>query len=269
MELGEATSQAERLLCEIARCPVIAEWYASADRRRASPCHHIIDYQARNFGATERRTYQAPEPWRGDLAGALLLFVSSNPSIGDDAPDEYPRWEWSDAATVRYFTRSFEDLIIDGAYTRPIPRLGRSIYVPFWGGVRDRARELMGPAVRPGRDYAITEVVHCKSRQEIGVREASAACARRYLRRVIAAAGARVVVVLGGVARAAVTLELRELGVSPGTQPDWGTVLDLPEIGGRNRLVVFLPHPNAHMCRSFAACVAESDLRRLQAALRP
>jgi hypothetical protein len=259
---------ANRLLCEIARCPVIADWYAYPDRRWSSPCHRIIDYQAQNFGAAERGAYQSPEPWRGDLAGAPLLFVSSNPSIGDDGPDEYPRWGWPDAAIVRYFNLSFDELIINGAYTRPIPRLGRSVYVPFWGGVRDRARELMGPAVRPGRDYAFTEAVHCKSRQEIGVREALTPCARRYLRRVIAVAGARVVVALGGVARAAVASELRELGIAPGAQPNWGIVLELPAIGGRDRLVTFLPHPNAHQRRSFAACAAEADLRRLQAWLR-
>jgi hypothetical protein len=39
------------------------------------------------------------------------------------------------------------------------------------------------------------------------------------------------------------------------------------EIGGRDRLVAFLPHPNAHMARSFAACMTPADLGRLREAL--
>jgi hypothetical protein len=38
--------------------------------------------------------------------------------------------------------------------------------------VRQRAIELLQRDVRPGVDYALTEIVHCKSKSENGVAEA-------------------------------------------------------------------------------------------------
>jgi hypothetical protein len=55
--------------------------------------------------------------------------------------------------------------------------------VRFWSAVKQRAKELLPEeSVRPGLDYALTEVVRCKSREEVGVAEAAAVCSNRYLR---------------------------------------------------------------------------------------
>lgn len=259
------------VLLEIARCPIVAEWYEQPDRQSANPCHQIIDYQQREFNAMSRADFQLPEPWRGDLQKAPLLFISSNPSIGDTDAGAHPRWHWDDQRIAAYFTDSFDDQVVDGAYTRSDrPDARRGQYVTFWGGILARARELFGPEVRPGRDYALTEVVHCKSRQEIGVNGPSGAlapCARRYLRRVVAASGARVIVALGSAARLAISRGLRRSEDAAPTLPPWGSVHGPVSIGGRKRLIAFLPHPNARQRRSFVECTTPAELARLRAAL--
>ena len=253
------------LLQEIAHCPVIADWFANPDRRTANPCRGIIAYQT----AAALPEYQLPEPWRGDLEHAPLLFVSSNPSIGPTRPDQYPRWDWPNEAIAAHFVNSFGKAIVDGAYiNRGDGRRGR--YVAFLGGVLSLARELLEPNVRPGIDYALTEVVHCKSRQEIGVNGPNGAlipCTRRYLRRVLSVSGACVVVVLGRAARLGVVEELTELGLPQGIMPEVGSIWGPIEVEGQARTVAFLPHPNAHQHRSFAKCMAPADLKTLKARL--
>ncbi len=259
---------AASLLLEIARCPIIDAWYAAdSAERTTNPCTEIITHQYEKFGAVERATYQAPEPWRGDLC-APLIFLSSNPSI---VPGE-GNGDWDAAALASFFTDSFDPdrgNIVDGAYGRK-PDGSRGRYVAFWGGMVRLARELMGPSVTPGRDYALTEVVHCKSQREIGVngpRGAIRECSERYLRRVVAVSDARVIVVLGAAARWARSWTFSDLGMPPDVTPQRGSVWGPIVVAGRERCVVFMPHPNAHMKRTFAELVQEDDIKKLQACL--
>ena len=87
--------------------------------------------------------------------------------------------------------------IVDGIYNRN--RRGERVdYVHFWASTRARATELLWPDPLPGWDYALTEVAHCGSQKEHGVPEAAATtCSGRYLRRVVSASSARVIVLLG------------------------------------------------------------------------
>ena len=43
--------------------------------------------------------------------------------------------------------------------------------VKFWTSVQRRAEELIGPIADPSVNYVMTEVVHCKSKKEVGVHE--------------------------------------------------------------------------------------------------
>ncbi len=85
--------------------------------------------------------------------------------------------------------------------------------------IRARAVELLGPGAEPFRDYAMTEVVHCKSKNEVGVKKAAATCADRYLDRVVALSPAEVVVIVGSHAhdRLATDLDLPKRPVRPST----------------------------------------------------
>ncbi|MFN2471237.1 MAG: uracil-DNA glycosylase family protein [Gaiellaceae bacterium] len=126
--------------------------------------------------------------------------------------------------------------------------------------VRARARELLpGRDVRPGFDYALTEAVRCKSRGEAGVADALETCSSRYLRRTLEQSGSQLVVVLGRHAAWAVSAQLG-VPARPRLHPD-------VSVGGKARAVVFMPHPNARVARSFAAVLGKDGLALLRARL--
>jgi hypothetical protein len=228
-------SQARQLALEIARCPIIA----SVLRGDRSPCREVVNFQRRS--APDR---WVAEPWSGHLEQAPILFLSSNPSAGDPVgpPTAGDLTASSDdEAILHVFDDAFEDGpwigIHDGTHFRSANgRVGG--YVAYWGSCKARASELLGRPAVVGVDYALTEVVHCSSQHEIGVRSAAVECVPRYLRRVLGLSPAAIVVVVGAVARDVVRSTVPETGggaayVGP---VDWA---------GRARYVLFLPHPNA------------------------
>jgi uracil-DNA glycosylase len=82
----------------------------------------------------------------------------------------------------------------------------------------------------------MTEVVHCKSTGERGVVAAARHCPDRYLDRTIAVAGARLLICFGKFAQGEL---LRRYGL-----PLERVLVGPAEIAGKDRCVVFLPHPN-------------------------
>ena len=187
------------LLLSVARCPVAEHCLADGKH----PCAKIVGSQ----GVGSIAEFQSPEPWSGHIATAPILFVSSNPSIGPTAFHEYPRASWTDESITEYFEFRFGgkplSSVEDGIYNRlpGAPRTGRTA---FWVQVRARAAELLEttPAnVKPGKDYALTEVVRCKSVKQYGVAEALSTCTQMYLKPTLDASAATVVVVLGKCAR--------------------------------------------------------------------
>jgi uracil-DNA glycosylase len=209
----------------ITHCPNIA--LALEDGPR--PCRTIVRSQH-----APKDEFQLPEPWRGQIDKARILFVGSNPSIGDDryalrsSPDDQV-WESQHLA----FGGGSRPYVLDGIKTTK-PDGSPLKVVRYWSSIRARARELLPDAI-PGEDYAITEVVHCKSVDEIGVHEAALKCYSLHSSNVFSVSPAKVVVVLGKFARE----ELLGAGTDFPRLP-----LDM-ELGGRTRAVLFLPHPNA------------------------
>jgi len=192
-----------------------------------------VEYQKQKWAADTYARFQVPEPWVGQIDKARILFVASNPSIGDDdhalgGSDDNTIWESHHLA----FGGGSRAYIIDGIKTtNDKGEPGHT--VRYWCSIRARAKELMPTAV-PGQDYAITELVHCKSRKEIGVSEAADECFRKHFENVMAVAKARVIVALGTFARK------RFLGAeSPPLTPIER------QYGGRLRSIIFLPHPSS------------------------
>jgi hypothetical protein len=179
---------AEALLCEIARCPEVAT--AIADHTH--PCAEVVRFQDRI-----PVEFQPPTPWVGKLDEAPILFIGSNPNIS--GREHYPGVDASDAELVDFFDLAFEGeraQIQQG--TRPLQADGRYAgSVQTWAGVRRRAEELLERRAIPGRDYAMTEIVHCRSHDETGVDRARNLCADRFLERTLAVSNARIVVGLG------------------------------------------------------------------------
>jgi hypothetical protein len=243
------------LLDEIVNCPHAQQ--CLGDSAAENLCRTIVEYQ----NTLSLQKFQVPEPWSGEIEKAPILFLSSNPSIGGD--EAYPTWDWSSKEVHDYFNYRFEGghktWILDG--TKSLQTDGTySRVTQFWAAVRKRAIELLQRDVIPGFDYALTEIVHCKSHHEFGVEQAQEQCVQAYLMRILELAKARVIVVLGARARQFIQREFKI--------PPEKLLSELIEIGRNQRLFTFLPHPNARANRSFAKCLQNDELERLRAFLR-
>jgi len=173
--------ETRKLLLEIARDKEFASAYAVAiddvcqgrgkTRRdgayRAAYAHAEELHKA---GYDKPSDMQLPEPWNGDIENCRVLFVGINPSVSPD--EKYPMPGWTDDEIADYFERRFpvyakrgpkggkwETMRVDG-----MMKLGdhRS---PTWELCYNGAKVLLGRDVVPGKDYALTEIVHPKTRK--------------------------------------------------------------------------------------------------------
>jgi hypothetical protein len=227
-------------LLQIARCPLFA-----LGGMAGSPCQTILGVQ-NNLPHAQR---QVPEPWRGRL-DSPLLFVSSNPSIDPD--DDSPLACNSDEELVSYFEAGFPQ-----AFPRVRLRNGnvRPNYVRFWASLRNRAAEIWNlppNEIRPGLDFSITEIVHCKSQSEVGVTAALGTCKQLHWNTIISASSAQLIVVIGKVARDSFSL--------PFPIP----VLQR-EVGLQNRWALTLPAPNSRRIqKKVSAHYSEQQLSQIR-----
>jgi hypothetical protein len=205
-------STSRQLLHEIARCPNVQQCLGTASPH---PCQKVVHAQELRVAA-----HQLPEPWNGRIETAPILFVSSNPSF--NPREQFPNLSWGDEQIATFFTTRFD-------------HSDQSSH--FWRVVRRIAEALLGRPPRPGVDYALTEIVRCKSRKEEGVVDAIRECAPRYLARTFEVAGATVIVALGKKARNIVATEV-------GVGSDIG--LHGPvDIATKPRFILMLGHPSA------------------------
>jgi hypothetical protein len=246
---------ATELLLEVARCPVLVGC-KMGELAGSHPCASIVAVQA----DVPLELHQLPEPWSGDLERAPILFVSSNPSINRN--EEYPLGSWSDDEIVDFFQHRFgggrkpwviggsRSLRLDGTHSNP---------TSFWAGIRNRATDLLGRQARPGLDYALIEIVRCKSAGEAGVGQALAECPSRYLRRSISASGAVVIVTLGEKARPTVAALFGG--------PERNSVFGPVEIGGRTRYLAAIGHPTSGDPKRWEKCIGGEWTGRLRLAI--
>ncbi len=220
------------LLARITRCPIVQRCLAGEHL----PCSGIVGSQNAAAGG-----FHVPEPWSGHIARAAVLFVSSNPSI--DPAEAYPTGGWDDERRADFFAGRFDPRAVPWVDHRMRPLLAttpptrRDKGTRFWFAARARASELLERQAAAGTDFALTEVVHCKSPGEAGVAEAYDTCVQTWLRPVLRAASAPVIVLFGTHAKRA----FHDLsGIEPGT-PMTGPY----DIEGVFRIVLQLPHPNA------------------------
>lgn len=180
----------DNLLDSIVRCDEISK--SHIDPTHA--CAKIVSVQ-RGLGGGN--AYQVPEPWRGDIRSAPLLFISSNPSIDllDDAP-----WNTQPTKEIAIYYDG-PDKKISKHFPHSTYRYGPQSRNPvkFWKSVHQLAVELYGLdfELTSGKHYAITEVVHCKSQREYGVREALACCSDKYLGKILENSECQFIVSLG------------------------------------------------------------------------
>lgn len=229
----------KELAKDIFRCELLDKAKSNCDH----PCHRVVSYQ--QYGTSTDR-WQVPEPWRGNIEEAPLLFVSSNPSIDplDDAP-----WNIETNAIIEDY---YDSGVISCNFPKSTSAAGKTSNRPvaFWTALRKRAEELFKREdLTPGKDYALTEVVHCKSRGEYGVAEARKTCADRYLSRVLGISGAKVLVCFGRQAHEEVDALLPN------------------DLARNGPIILKLPHPNARVRRTAAACLTQDELDKVHRCL--
>jgi hypothetical protein len=229
LEEEKRATDASQLLLEIARCHIAQQHCQNP--KVCGPCSAIVSVQK----TSRWENFQVPEPWSGDLVKARILFLSSNPSI--NMAEVYPNASSTDSELRDFFESRFAGhWIRDGKY----PRLKTEKYgsaVKYWSNIRGRASELMNDP-KPGVDFALSEIVHCKSEREEGVDYALSHCTDRYLERLLSCTGARVIVLVGRKTLNRwneLQLELPKVLDREGTDLQW--------VAGRERFCVFLPHP--------------------------
>ena len=240
---------------DIINCPRIA-----AARQGHGPCATVV--------ASQGNAGHLPEPWVGHLETAPILFISSNP--GFDAEEHFPTADWPRDQVEEFFTDRFS--AGDPRYVVEFRvrhagggRAGRA--PQYWSEVDRCAFELLGrrrPAgVEPGIDYALTEVVHCKSRGNQGTAEAANSCADRYLQRVLAASDATVLVCYGDT----VWPQVRRVLGLPVAQPPANRVALVGPIpvAGKERMLLFLPQPGSSRPRRPSVVLDEAQMEQLRA----
>jgi hypothetical protein len=230
------------LLLRIARCPLIPLALGNPSHR----CHRVVATQT--VPSDDR---QVPEGWAGNLRGARIVFLSSNPSIslaGDDQPadevEPYPAASSSDDDIAHFLGRRFDQTVTPQPFvtnSRSLLRNGRYAerVTTTWNEIRNRANELLSNEADPARNYVMTEVVHCKSRQNRGADRASDTCADLYLDEIMRLTAAPIVAVVGQVAQRYIRRRFPQLPEPPAIHPQ-------AELGRRLRTFLFIGQPGSH-----------------------
>jgi len=259
-----------RLAAEICNCP--RREAALSDK--SSPCHKVVKNQLKV--TKEFSEFHRPEPWIGRLSTAKLLFISSNPGLSVDQGsdrEEFPTQSWTPEESAEFFVERFNqnrdpviatfnnpdepDFLtrsIDGEYRSG----GKNPKRPqaTWSGIHKLACELLGQMCSPDSDYALTEIIHCKSLMGAGVAEASDTCADSWMARILNSSPANVLVVIGAKVRDNFAnpflgapsnfAEANGAAYKMMTQKERAMRdIFLTQYGGRPRLVVFNWHPTS------------------------
>jgi hypothetical protein len=181
-----------------------------------------------------------PEPWCGDILNAPILVISSNPAISEK--ELYPDSTWSQKMINDFFVNRFKDRGKKYSWVydyRVLLRNGiRGRKVSYWSCINNRIKEIIGRKPIPGIDFCITELVHCKSRDEIGVSKAFPECAKLHLKRVMALSNASFIIAFGSVVK------------------DFLNGIDQYQ----NKPILYLPHPNARGVKTIPKLIEANKL---------
>ena len=221
-------------LCEeIACCKNICDYFNGglSSKNDKPPCREIIESQLclesnckklinednykktleviiNNMREEFSENFQIPEPWVGHIDKAPLLFLSSNPSISDDEKD-YPRFgkikKNIESSSLSFVFKDDPLKLIDFYNKRFEANPKKENKWPsYWNSVYKAALYLYDKndkkdngSIKCGCHYALSEVVHCKSKSETGVPQALNECSEKYLEELLDISPAKVVVVYG------------------------------------------------------------------------
>lgn len=138
-------------------------------------CHSLYDSQH----VASIQDFQIPEPWNGDIVNAPILFLGINPGFTSD--ELYPKtgdpyWTRTPGVLDATKVENFFECRFNGVYVthsnghkfsiKTISQQFRELKGrTFWGYIKSIADKILNTrTTRPGIDFAITEIVHCKSK---------------------------------------------------------------------------------------------------------
>ncbi len=164
-------------------------------------CHKICSLQYGDGDIDTMLDRQVPEPYNGNPITSKLIFISSNPSIGEiednptvlwdgddmwdffnerfnpQCPDSTAPYVYHPGNSYKYYPRCLDGM---GDVKSPAMTRGYSKRpVPFWRNAAKIAELFLGKGATL-QDCLLTELVHCKSKSEIGVPEAMDTCLDRF-----------------------------------------------------------------------------------------
>lgn len=99
--------------------------------------------------------------------------------------------------------------------------------------------------IRPGIDFAITEVVKCKAKKENGVNKARKECANRYFQKVLSLFGGEILCVVGKHAQDVFNKEYGKIFNRVQDDSYKVSCRGTCVINGKEFKVIFLPHPSS------------------------
>lgn len=194
------TTKIPELLFEIVECGNFCRLISSCQKEH--PCSKVVYLQISENKDCENK-YLLPEPWSGDIVNAPILVISSNPSYSCE--ELYPDSSWSETMIADFFMNRFEDRgeQYSWVYQNKVLNTNgsRSKSVAYWSNIKNRIEELIGREPVPGKDYCITEIVHCKSKGEQGVKEALKECSEKFFDKILSISGAKIIIAVGSKVR--------------------------------------------------------------------
>lgn len=231
-----------KLLFDIAKCYNFCDLLKECNTSHS--CDDIINFQRICGNAKSFCDFQLPEPWSGDIINAPILVISSNPAYS--SCELYPTLDWPDPMIADFFINRFKNR---GRYSwvlnnRVLNKDGsRSNPVRYWSSIQKRVEEILGRTAKPGIDYCITELVHCKSSNEKGVKKALPVCAENFCCDILKITGAKLIIVIGSIAKNYIKANC----ISPNGIP-----------------MIYLPHPNARGKKKVSDYYSEEEIENLR-----
>ena len=229
------------LLFDICNCDNVAKVFSSLYLKH--PCYDIVKFQ-KGQGVKNINDFQLPEPWSGDIVNAPILFISSNPGYSN--LELYPLLTWPKPIIADFFINRFKDRGPDYSWvykSRLLNKNGtRGKSVRYWSSIKKRAEELLEREVIPGKDYCNTELVHCKSSDQIGVISALIECTDKFNLGITGISRAKLIIGVGSFVKTFFK------GVSH--------INGIP--------IVYLPHPNARTPKTFTKLYTPVEIKNIR-----
>lgn len=164
----------DKLFYDISHC----EEFTKAYDDTTHVCNKIVASQ--QFDSIGK--CQVPEPWNGDIEKAQILFISSNPSFNRE--ESYPTVDGQ--VELEFYEKRFI-----------YPEQWK--HTRYWNAIAKWASAILQVSSdNVLQEYvAITELVHCKSKEQVGVGKCCTLCADKWLEKVLSLFHGQYVVLVG------------------------------------------------------------------------